>query len=279
MTAIVRFILTGCLLLRNYVRSWIQPGILHYRDPGQTHFAAFSETLSKSLIQDINTTNDDAPNKEHFFTAWDILADNMAACLIASDLKRDSGFDGSSTGWTSWVEESSAFRLQKCLDNLVFCDYSKTTSIRFPIFRDNNNADASLRADATIRWLKWMKTSPSTMIVELSDYLRASINNVMSEKDYERIEQSPHDFLSRISCRVLILPSGKTLRNNLQSPPGAMVYGKLLYGGVTRYRILGTNVNTKRSKRKAGERTVIAQPPVEDTQVPTEAWVSLKMQT
>jgi hypothetical protein len=284
MTAVVVwFILTGCLLLQHFGRSWI-PQYQHIRHPGGPapscpFFAAVSETVPTSLLtQDINRTSYTRNKKEDVTTAWDILADNMAACLIASDLKRDSGFDGSSTGWTSWVEESSAFRLQKCIDNLVFCDSSKTTSLRSTTalngVHDNKKAYATLFLDGTIRWLNWMKTSPSPMLLELSEDLRISINNVMSEKDYQRIEQSPQDFLSRISCRVLLMPSGKTLHNNLQSPPGAMVYGKLLYGGVTRYRILGNTANSKRPQRKAGERTVIAPPPSGETLVPTEAWVS-----
>lgn len=116
--------------------------------------------------------------------------------------------------------------------------------------------------------------SPSPIIVEFSEDLRSSIDGVMTETDYERVDQSRQDFLSRVACRVLLLPSGATFQSNLQSPPGAMVYGKLLYGGVTRYRILGNTANSKRPKRKAGERTVIAPPPKGDALQPTEAWVS-----
>ncbi|KAL3906130.1 MAG: hypothetical protein SGILL_009398 [Bacillariaceae sp.] len=112
------------------------------------------------------------------------------------------------------------------------------------------------------------------MIVEMSEDLRSSIDGIMTETDYERVDQTPDEFLSRIACRILLFPSGATLQTNLQSPPGAMVYGKLLYGGVTRYRILGNTADTKRAKRKAGERTVVASPRSGgDDPVPVESWL------
>lgn len=49
---------------------------------------------------------------------FQVLAGNVVHCLVKSELKRDSGFDGASTGWTSWVEDSSALRLQACMDKL-----------------------------------------------------------------------------------------------------------------------------------------------------------------
>jgi vesicle-fusing ATPase len=198
-------------------------------------------------------------------TAWDILAGNMARCLISSDLKRDSGFDGSSTGWTSWVEESSAFRLQKCIDKLLFCGNDQQ-----PFEQSSTGTSSSL--DDTIRWLKWMKASPAPIVVEISEDLRNAIDGIMTDRDYERVDQSPDEFLSRIACRIILLPSGGTLRTPLTAPPGAMVYGKLLYGGVTRYRILGNAKKINLPKRKVGERTEIAPPPG-DNVIPTEAWL------
>eukprot|EP00536_Pseudo-nitzschia_multiseries_P002407 jgi/Psemu1/251612/estExt_Genewise1Plus.C_320019 len=186
-------------------------------------------------------------------TAWEILAGNVATCLIASDLKRSSGLDGSSTGWTSWIEESSAFRLQQCVDRLVFGED-----------RDNGDANttdpaSATNRDETLRWLKWMKATPSPMVVELSEEFRAAVDSVLTREDYEKVGQSRGDFLNRIGFRLIVMPSGKTLRDNLKTPTGAMVYGKLLYGGVTRYRILGTAGNNggRRPPRKAGERTAI----------------------
>lgn len=52
---------------------------------------------------------------------------------------------------------------------------------------------------------------------------------------------------------MIILPSGNQLANPIQTPPGALAYGKLLFGGATRYRLIGGGTN----KRKAGERTEV----------------------
>lgn len=191
-------------------------------------------------------------------TAWDILAGNVATCLIASDQKRATGMDGGSTGWTSWIEESSSFRLQQCVDRLVFGDDAQSGG------SDDNSKPAStvISRDETLRWLKWMKASPSPMVVELSGEFRSAVNNLLTQGDLERTgmidAQSRADFLSRIGCRMVLLPSGKNLQDNFQTPPGAMVYGKLLYGGVTRYRIIGgAGNNGGRPPRRAGERTTI----------------------
>lgn len=177
-------------------------------------------------------------------SAWEVLAGNIALCLIQSDLKRDSGFDGSSTGWTSWVDEASAFRLQKCMDKLVFVDLMAQDTIF------NLTADQ----DDLLRWLKWIKSSPAPMIVELSALLRTAVNNTVSQQALIQVDQSAEEFLARIACRLVLLPSGKSLQYNIRTAPGAMVYGKQLYGGSTRYRVIGTN----KQKRKAGERTVIS---------------------
>jgi hypothetical protein len=103
------------------------------------------------------------------------------------------------------------------------------------------------------------------MIVELSEQLRAAVNATITETDLKRVEQTSDAFLSRIACRILLFPSGTSLQRNLRTAAGAMVYGKILYGGVARYRVIGSS---GRSKRKAGERTAIASPGQ-----PAEAWL------
>jgi len=78
------------------------------------------------------------------------------------------------------------------------------------------------------------------------------------------VDQSGPEFLSRIACRLIVLPSGQSLQSNIRTVPGAMVYGKQLYGGSTRFRVIGNN----QQKRKAGERTVIAS-----QGQPVDAWM------
>jgi hypothetical protein len=52
----------------------------------------------------------------------------------------------------------------------------------------------------------------------------------------QSIDTDHSEFLQRIGCRLIFLPSGATLSQNLQTAPGAMVFGKLLTDGVTRFR-------------------------------------------
>ncbi len=50
--------------------------------------------------------------------SFSTLAFCVAQCLAASDAKRATGFDGASTGWTSWIDQDSEFMLRECLDKL-----------------------------------------------------------------------------------------------------------------------------------------------------------------
>jgi vesicle-fusing ATPase len=99
-----------------------------------------------------------------------------------------------------------------------------------------------------------MKSTPSPLIVDLSGPLRQLANQTVSDKDLERIEFDREEFLTRLGCRLILLPSGTPLSSSLSEPPASIIYGKLLYGGVTRYRKL-VNSNGQREPRKAGERT------------------------
>ena len=99
-----------------------------------------------------------------------------------------------------------------------------------------------------------MKSAPTPLIVDLSEDLRTVANMTLTDKDMEMIETSREEFLSRLGCRLILLPSGASLQSPLREPPASIIYGKLLYGGVTRFRLL-TSSQSKRPPRKAGERT------------------------
>jgi hypothetical protein len=165
-------------------------------------------------------------------SAYRILAGNIATCLMASDLKRDDGTDGAATGWTAWIDEPSAYRLQSCL-NLI----------RMPT-----------EDDVSVAWTRWFKATPEPFVMDLSEEIRSLLNATMAEELLERIGTNSNEFLGRISLRLIVLPSGSLLDTPLRAPTGAMVYGKLLYGGATRYRLVGS------AKRRAGERLQICSP-------------------
>jgi vesicle-fusing ATPase len=245
------------------------------KSPSAIHFTVPVDIDTIESSPSSSSFNGSSVSSSPPLSAWDILAGNMGHCLIASDLKRDSGFDGSSTGWTSWVDSKSAFQLQNCIDKLVFSD--SNLDAKTDLDGPSTMVSTSQRDD-TIRWLKWMKACPAPMIIGFDDELRSAVNATLTPNDYELVEQTQYEFLSRVACRVILVPSGGTLCDNLRTPPGAMVYGKLLYGGVTRYRILG-NAGHGKPTRKVGERTVLAPPATTSSSssslnvVPTEAWL------
>jgi vesicle-fusing ATPase len=101
-----------------------------------------------------------------------------------------------------------------------------------------------------------MKSSPTPLIIDLSDELRALANATISDENFDLIQLGRETFLSRLGCRIVLLPSGAALSSPLREPPATLIYGKLLYGGITRYRTLISS-NSRRPPRKAGERTDI----------------------
>jgi hypothetical protein len=113
---------------------------------------------------------------------------------------------------------------------------------------------SGLDRDEASAWIRWMKSAPTPLIVDLSADLRAVANATISDANFELIDANRPEFLSRLGCRLLLFPSGASLSTPLREPPGSLIYGKLLYGGVTRYRRLVSS-NGRKPPRKAGERT------------------------
>mmetsp|Transcript_9401 Transcript_9401/g.18310 ORF Transcript_9401/g.18310 Transcript_9401/m.18310 type:complete len:730 (+) Transcript_9401:149-2338(+) len=173
---------------------------------------------------------------------FDIIAGSAASCLLDSDKRRDAKAEHSelvSSSATNWINDETAFVLQKAIDRLKL----KLAEERAGLDRDEASA-----------WIRWMKSTPTPMIVDLSPELRVIANATMSDANFDLIEQSRTQFLSRMGARLILLPSGSSLSRPLREPPASLVYGKLLYGGVTRYRRLSSS-NSRRPPRRTGERT------------------------
>ena len=194
-------------------------------------------------------------------SAFDILAGNIGLCLYKSDLKRDDGHDGASTGWTSWVDDATAFRLKNCMDKLELTRSLRQTQQQQEAraTSSQNLFDIASKRDEAIRWLRWIKATPSPVVVELGPELRKSVSATMDDAMLGHIDSTREEFLSRIGCRLIVLPSGTPLTHALRAPPGAMIYGTLLLGGVSRFRLIGST-HSNRPRRRAGERTLIANP-------------------
>jgi vesicle-fusing ATPase len=179
-------------------------------------------------------------------SAMEALAGNIVNTIFKSDMKRKSGVgDGGASGWTSWVDDSASFALQSLMNRLTL------TSLPAD-FTDVAHVDSFSERDEIMAWIRWMKATPSSCVIDLSQELRAVASDMIFEKDLEMIEFTRDEFLGRIGANVILLPSGKSLENTIRTPAGAMAYGKLLYGGVKRYRILPGKM-----QRRTGEKTAL----------------------
>jgi vesicle-fusing ATPase len=124
--------------------------------------------------------------------------------------------------------------------------------------------------DDLLAWTKWMKACPAPLIVNLDGALRDGVDGCLSDEVLEEIGYATdggtadgeggaaaidgpdgrEELLRRVALRLHLLPSGSGLASPIRSPPGSMAYGTVLYGGATRFRLLGGG-------RRAGERTVV----------------------
>jgi hypothetical protein len=232
--------------------------------PEDTSTAAVVAVLPNDALSPLNgesskeqgSFQNEAPDVQER-TIFDLVACRSAVCLYQSDIRRDAigkaaGIQASSA--TNWINDASAFALQKSLDRL---------KLKLPEDR------TGLDRDYAASWLRWWKAMPCPAIVNLSTELQSTINETLSDASLVHIDQSRQDFLSRIGCRVILLPSGTRLASPLLEPAASIIYGKLLYGGVTRYRLLGAHNSQKSGQqpRRAGVRTEVK--PVAADNVPS----------
>jgi hypothetical protein len=154
---------------------------------------------------------------------FDIAAGYAASCLLESDKRQDAAKGDrnsnlvSSSATNNWINDENAFVLQNAIDRLKL----KFAEERIGLDRDDASA-----------WIRWMKSSVAPMIIDLSPEFRAAANASMT--DGANLE---HSFFSRMGARLILLPSGSSLSRSLKEPPDSLIYGKLLYGGVTRYNV------------------------------------------
>ena len=164
------------------------------------------------------------------------LASQTIRCLIDSTRKRDalsSSGNNSPKGITNWIDDASAAELQACLNGVGLSEDGRA-------------------------WIRWMKMVPAPMTIELSGEMRLIASSVLGNAfdQEEELGVSKDELLSRIGCRMYILPSGATL-SPLETPSGGVSYGKLLYGGARRHRLLGSSSSTK-PPRKVGEKVELS---------------------
>ncbi|KAL7434255.1 hypothetical protein ACHAXM_003966 [Skeletonema potamos] len=234
-----------------------------------------STEQSESTTQQANAiSTQQKVDSDDPFTLLSTLA---ATTLLQSDRRRDAiGLDAGAqaSSATNWIDEGSAFAFRKALDkvNLLLPGEDQ--------LRNNVNRQ---RQDEAIAWLRWMRSVPCPLVVDLSLEARVAANATVSDEfllllnaggdipdsssstsssplSTSKMQQLRRDFLNRLECKIILLPSGQGMNGGLFEPPGSLIFGRLLYGGATRYRLLpsstgNTNSTFAKAPRKAGERT------------------------
>ena len=117
---------------------------------------------------------------------------------------------------------------------------------------------ANIQSEQNNQWLQWMKTTPTPIFLDLTTHIHTLIsqnheteNPWLSDEHLKLVDMSLDQYISRIACHVILLPSGsETGKHSLVESTGAHIYGKLLYGGVTRFRLLKSG----KTVRRAGEK-------------------------
>jgi len=192
-------------------------------------------------------------NKDPIFK---LIAQLAVTTLYQSDLKRDAkgqggGAQGSSA--TNWIDDASSFALKSALDKIIITQPDSITGIE---------------RDEAIAWSRWMKSSPVPLVVDLTEDIIANGNETITVQALQHLGINREDFFGRISCKLILLPSGADLKYPMVETTGAILFGKLLYGVITRFRLLGSSTST-RAPRRVGEQTSIKKSLKDD--VP--AWV------
>jgi len=224
-------------------------------------------------------------------TAFQILSEVTVQLLLQSDRRRDAAYNPNSStneevsttqptsgsSATNWIDEQMTFVLQQTLEKITFPNtYTPDQDISstfHPISR--------IERDIAQMWIRWFKASPEPMIMDLSpeirrvahNFLQVALDSEFSNQMKEEKERKQKALLQRIGGRIYFVPSGSELYGSLLESTGAIVFGKLLYGGMTRYRLLPTSMKSSnrpsndnsdtreariQKQKRVGEKTVVS---------------------
>jgi len=229
---------------------------------GDDAFVSFTVHLNNSMSNNSSSRHGPflPPSILQDNNVFDQVAARAALCLLESDLKRDAKHQKQNSavasGATNWIENDSALRVRQALDQV---------QLQLPDARQGQDRDEASS------WIRWIKSVPTPMMIHLSRELQQIANETLQQQDTSLLAETdyatmPKQFLSRLGCRLVVLPSGAPLDSALTEAPGSMIYGKLLFGGISRYRLL-TSTGGSRPPRRTGERTEVKPSAQDDTPV------------
>jgi vesicle-fusing ATPase len=243
----------GLLLLVAKSLGYISRAHRNTRLPSSLSFSvATSPTTAAS-------TSADAQNQPLTLSAFQLVAELAGACLLKSDIRKDAIVDDAASATsdsslqaassaTNWIHDPSAFALQQALNLLQLQPTDH--------HQQHYTSTAGGREQAA-SWIRWMRAAPTAAIIDLSSQF-VSMLIPANQTLLDLLDQSTEEFQSRLFCRLLVLPSGVELSQPLMEPSASIIFGKLLYGGVTRYRLLSSSSRkTHQPPRRAGERTAV----------------------
>jgi len=230
---------------------------------------AVNSTASINTANDNQTIYNDSRSSSKLGNGFQYVVKESVRALIHSDINRGE-FSGNSDGSSSqgrWMDAISGERLGKALDRLI---------INSP--RKNDTTTQQVDEEQYSLWLRWMKNVPSPLFLDMTSHVheliyknhKTSNDPWISEEHLEFVDMSIEQYTSRIGCHIILLPSGfETSPLSLVESTGAHIYGKLLYGGVNRFRLL----NSGSSVRRVGEKREIVSD--SDAERGHSSWVQL----
>ena len=189
-------------------------------------------------------------------TVFDLIAGRTAVFILESDMKRNAvGIEegAQAPSATKWIDDATAYALRQAVDML---------KLQLPDER------TGIDRDEASNWIRFFKAIPAPVIVDFSDEFRSVVNATLPQHRLDLLHKKKRsELLQRVGCRLILLPSGALLPSPLVEFPNSLIYGKLLYGGVTRSRLLPSSNSRATTRAAAGVRQAVKQG-VND-QVPT----------
>jgi len=196
-------------------------------------------------------SNNENNNINHHDDMFALLATRAAVCLVQSDLRRNSK---KASSLTNWIDDASAFALEQTLNQ---------ARLRLP-HEQQQQQQQQQQQDQAWSWSRWMKAVPTPIMVDVSSEFRQLVAQAIPSETMDLLLSSStnfdvtrEDFLSRASCRLLLFPSGAALERPLSEEPASMIFGKLLYGGVTRSRLLPSSSSSSSVPRPVSVRQAL----------------------
>lgn len=190
--------------------------------------APVGSTISEPVAE--GRLSDTLPTK-HSLSAFENIAQAAAFFIVESDLGRHAIGQTDAPSATKWMDEKGAEKLRHALDQI---------KLKLPQERSGVDRDQSSQ------WIQFFKSVPSPAVVDFSEEFRQAVNQTLPAQ-VDRLPSSRDDLLQRMAFRLILLPSGTALPSPLVEFIHSLIYGKLLYGGVERSRLLPSSKGIPRA--------------------------------